>query len=803
MNALPIRRVALAVLLASGCRASADSSVPDPSGDDSAPVGDTSPPDSGTDTGTDLGVSLLTDAPEQYRTLELEFVSPVTVDNPDDPDQIDVAATFRSPDGDAWTVPGFFYQGYERVDAEILPVGDATWRVRFAPPLSGAWTVEVSVRIPTESWSEVLADTIEVAPATTRGFVRRSDANPRALEFADGSPLLPIGFNASFWYEHKTTLGETLPNTRGTVVEDYLADIAAGGGNFARVLLFTWFNAIENPVDPVTGYEGVGRYHGLSAWEIDQIVAVAEEQGITLLFAIDDANATVNLANGMESDPAYAAWVPYNPYAAGNGGPLEDMSTFWTDATARALYQRKLRYVMARWGSSRAMGLVELFAEVRLDAGADAATIDAWVAEMADYVHTLDPYDRPLTMSSHSFTVKGWYEDWLTTWDHLDVVQYHMYESENLEQSMYEWNEALLGGLGKPILVGEYGSLEDADGKHYDDVTADRTGIQLHNALWSSVFTGAAGALPWYTFYYVDPLDLYTTAAGLRAFSEGWAINDAPWTSVVITTETMSPDRDADRWIDLDLASSDLWMRRETDTYSVTSDGRLGGALYVNSFLWAPDWHPDYRRPPSFDLTYGTDGQFVLNVDYVWGTDGTTMPLSVTLDGAEVERIELPIGEGAGSSSTWYGDYGLWLVEYDTSYAVPVPAGAHTLGVDIGENDSMRATFTLVDYVDANLVTPYRAYGLTDGTDVYLWLQNTGHTFSNAYTGTLPTTWTPAWINVPVARDGTYEVEWWDTYAGEVVYTASQASEAGVVRIYWNGHYADLGLKVRLVSEAL
>ena len=60
-------------------------------------------------------------------------------------------------------------------------------------------------------------------------------------------------------------------------------------------------------------------------------------------------------------------------------------------------------------------------------------------------------------------------------------------------------------------------------------------GINLHNALWASVFSGnAGGAMIWYWDSYIHPGNLYAQYANLRRFTDTIPWNEGPWKPVTI-----------------------------------------------------------------------------------------------------------------------------------------------------------------------------------------------------------------------------------------------------------------------------
>jgi endo-1,4-beta-mannosidase len=78
-------------------------------------------------------------------------------------------------------------------------------------------------------------------------------------------------------------------------------------------------------------------------------------------------------------------WVS-NPYNAKNGGPCARPADFWTNPEARRLYQKRLRYLIARWGYSPNLFAWEFWNEVP-----ETPATAAWVAEMAAYLKRHDP----------------------------------------------------------------------------------------------------------------------------------------------------------------------------------------------------------------------------------------------------------------------------------------------------------------------------------------------------------------------------------------------------------------------------
>jgi len=70
-----------------------------------------------------------------YEKFEVSLQMNAKFENPYDPDQIDIMATFISPAGKEWKVPGFYNQVFW-----------SSFAVRFSPNELGEWKYSVRVK---------------------------------------------------------------------------------------------------------------------------------------------------------------------------------------------------------------------------------------------------------------------------------------------------------------------------------------------------------------------------------------------------------------------------------------------------------------------------------------------------------------------------------------------------------------------------------------------------------------------------------------------------------------------------------
>lgn len=725
-----------------------------------------------------------------YEKVEVSFDDALKVDNPADPRQADVWGVFTAPSGRIVRVPGFFYQPFERSDDAITPIGKATWRVRFTPTEVGKWTASVEAAANGKTLKSK-AGVFEITAPTSapRGFLRRAKANSLALEFENGEPLIAIGPNVF----PKTKLKQPVGVSRATDVIRYLEGTAEAGGNFARLRMDSWFIPLELPKDEASGYEGAGRYQPQACWEVDQIVDAAERLGVTLMLCISNTNANVD---ARPDDYRHR----YNMYHKDNGGVLESNEDFWTHPEVRRLFAQKIRYSVARWGASPAIGFWEFFNEVKLSDEKIDEIVD-WHVGLSREWRALDPYDRPIATSP----VGGFADTdyWWKLFDtpEIDLVQYHTYRYEDLAWGIGESNLGIVARADRPLIVGEYGSskaLRVSLGGTASDPNLDPAGVHLHNGMWASVMTGGAGASPWFIQNYIDTLGLYTSFTGLSRFCADWKINEGPWRPAKVQVGAYPQSLGDQRWGELNLRTRERLAMREQDVYKVLRNGSIAGGGAVDGFLFGLAAHKNYRKPPTFEVDYPAAGKFIVNVKYIVGKSDKPTPVVVYLNDKEIARREFVLGEGQGESATHIEQYDNWNVVFDEAIAIDVPKGKSRIRVESVGTDRVSATYTLTPYADLSLST-YRVYAMGLGDERRLWIQNVKNNHGDLYRKQGPMRAPDGAVRIPVERDGTYTVVWWNTYRGVITRRVVAESFGGALTVDFKGTLTDTAVVVRRV----
>jgi hypothetical protein len=441
--------------------------------------------------------------------------------NPFDPAEVDLRAVFEAPDGRRSEAIGFWYQGFARAlvgGREVLePVGEPHWRVRFTPDRPGEWRWHWQLTTPAGR-AESPAERFSVAASRRPGFLRRSAHDARYLAFDDGTPFFAVGENTG-WYD-----------ARGSFAYDvWFGRLAEQGANYGRLWMPSWAFGIEWSDTGLGQYrERLGR-----AWQLDTVLEAAEREGIYVMLSL--------LNHGAFSTFANSEW-DQNPYYSENGGPLDFTHEVFTNQAARALLERRFRYVVARFGWSTQLLAWELWNEVDLVSLRYAAMdVTRWHREQVEALRALDPHDHLIT-TSHALRTNH-----RGVWNQsgIDFTQIHFYADgfppqRNLARNVTSWTAERFAETGRPVLFGELGV--DSRGPA-ETRAADPEGIGIHDGLWAGVVSGGIGtAMSWWWDNLIDPEPeryypmfgaVARFVAGVAFDREGFAPLDAAVTGAV------------------------------------------------------------------------------------------------------------------------------------------------------------------------------------------------------------------------------------------------------------------------------
>ncbi len=474
--------------------------------------------------------------------------------NPFDPLDFDVQALFTRIDpttGDTLEQQrrfGFWFRDFER---DLTSAKPEDWkhrektdlfkmRFRFAAPTAGIWLVQARVIALNNDTVFTDVTRFEVAPDALPGFL--SVGESQRYFTRDEATFFPVGQNLP-WPTCSANIDSVCttvpcsknePYCHGRTMNPYgylvyhkqMELLKASGANYFRMLIAPWNLEIE--FEELNNYDA--RMH--CAWEIDQILAKAEELGLLVHFNLQvhypfENPSVFSMYNWDYGDLDCFAYD--EPYCYFDELQLNTPIDFLTSETAQRHYKNRLRYLIARYGYATSIGVMELFSEANnmgqaghVDANCliarsqhhnqpyhneagYAETLGQWHKELARYVkEDLGHSDHILAVNytGPPEFVKG---DSSFYWPHVDLATFNSYHLGI--NKLYKTSEMMTAfqrgtkrkkqdnfnppALNKPFMYSEIGpGLEGVE--FCDD---DLRWIQ---AVWLSSLTGMAGtAMNW------------------------------------------------------------------------------------------------------------------------------------------------------------------------------------------------------------------------------------------------------------------------------------------------------------------
>jgi hypothetical protein len=403
-----------------------------------------------------------------YEKLELTIDLTASYTNPFDPDELDLWAIFTSPTAASWNIKGFW---------------DGTqWKIRFAADETGIWNFTVYVRDQTGQ-SNSSVENFTVSSSLKHGWLRVSSSDPHFLVYDDGPPFYGIG-------QCRPWSLSAVPNI--------FSDMQSHGMNALVYWMPHWDNIL---VSMATGYDHYAMDH---ANNIDDVVEAAEAHDVSLFLTIWNHDELRGTGHSW-GNPGFEG---YNPFSL-----LSSATGFMSDLTSWSYQEKLYRYIIARWGYSRAIGQWLTVSEIDGTTNTnnnDAAT-DPGHAKINAYFKNNDPFNHPTTASKSG---DKW---WPNGYALMDVPQIHSYDEANdavaIADRIAYWTREMWNNFDKPNFIGEFGTSSTAlQPRHF------------HNGIWASFSAGAAiTAMDWNdgsSFGDLTPA-MYDHAAYLANFISG------------------------------------------------------------------------------------------------------------------------------------------------------------------------------------------------------------------------------------------------------------------------------------------
>ena len=689
-----------------------------------------------------------------FQRVEFRVELDTKYDNPFDPDEIAVDASFTGPEKRHVVAPAFWMKTRGQPES-------AYFCVRFAPSAPGAWTMTVRAK-DKRAVQESAALQFNVAPGKSRGFVRRVPDNPRYFQFDSGDAFFMVGLNLAWARDGNAAL-----------YEQWFRELSSVGGNFARV----WMTHPNVPTE--TAEAGPGRYDQRACAYYDDVLGLAERHGVYCMVTLN------NYRDLRTADNWGACRWPVSPYNKANGGPAERPADFFTDPVAQKLFRRRLRYVAARWSAYTSVAFWELWNEqsyTYVDVPA------AWTRDMARFLKSVDPNRHLVTTSFGNAPQREVWE-----MPEIDLTQEHLYPdavdgSPVISQSAWRHRE-----YGKPSFVAEFGISGFASDSQFDKTGV---GTNLHNGLWGGMMSGAAGAASvWWWDAYVAPRDLWHAFRGAAAFSKAvdWPRRQF---EPIFPPPPLRVDgvSEPETFSDAVLHAAGGWGKSHGQTLEVLPSGQAYWTL--PHFLYGTEqrkWHSPTKIV--VNVPPGEGGAVVVRVARVCDE----AVLRVAVDG-ETEadfrfdaRVAAPEHKKREElkpqpdEPTWKRSGPVYQAIVDKDCEVPLPPGRHTIELANVGTDWLWIEWVTLRRSKSSRYADLRVTALYDprSGEALAWIADPSSNWRSDSEGVAPRTIGASRLSLPLTGrpDGDYDVQWWDTRNGEVSSRDRARLSAGVLSV--------------------
>ena len=719
-------------------------------------------------------------APQLWQRAEFRVAEAPTAANNFDPDLIKVDATFTAPSGRAQAVPAFWFQDYSRalVDgAEVLTaVGTPEWRVRFTPTEPGEYAVSVTAALGGAAPSEIATTWFKVAPksaATARSWVKIG-ADGRYLATTDDKPLRLVGENVCW------------AGARGTYDYDlWFPGMKSSGQNFARLWLAPWFLPLEHKPGTLTHYDLGG------AWQLDRLFDLAERDGLYLLLCFDHHGMYQEKNRGWGGSNNF--WLTSNPYSAKLGGPCATPNDFFTATVAKKAYQKRLRYLVARYGASPRLLSWQFFNEIDNVFGPgllNGPDVIAWHREMAQWLRAADPFKHLISTS----LTGGVDRPELWSIPEMDFAVYHSYAEPAPGRFVAAVADSFVNRYRKPALIGEFGTSAANWA-----IAGDPHLRGFRQGLWGGALGGSMGTAMswWWEDIHTDNAYPLYTALNTILRRAGW--QEGEWQPVRFAGSTVTPAAAAalgeplpggetfsgpvalNHFRRLSLAGEAVLTDRLSAERTAES---LCGYIHGSA-------QPDKQQHLRLTAHFGPKGKVTFHVNSV----AATATLVVRLDGAEALRVQLVDTDGVLPGSN----------EINQEFSIDAPAGRHSIEITHDGTDWIQIDALKVEqvrpaaYAEGWRFMPERV-GLRQGNKAVLHLTSPFIVWPAGALRFNPPVQKGETVTLTDWPAGGYSVQWFDPSTATMLTTTQATATGGTLTLILPDFAEDLAAIVEPTS---
>jgi hypothetical protein len=456
---------------------------------------------------------------------------------------------------------------------------------------------------------------------------------------------------------------------------------------------------------------------------------------------------------------------------------------FITGRESRDFYQRRLRYIVARYSAFTNVAFWEFFNEqefTRVE-----VTLD-WMREMSDYLKSIDPYQHLVTTSA-----KVPAEQWQLK--SLDVTQSHLYVGGSADVIGPIVHSARRHDqFNKPHIVGELGIGDGIDTK------LDRrdSGTPIHNSIWAAAMSGCAGSSwQWWWDNYVEPNNLWHCYRGLSKFAAAIDWPRRNFQPVELPLPQI-PASAPEQFYDLTLACTENWGYMVEGDVVVQPTGRMNQAL--PHYFVSPS-KPDIFRPVRLAVDLPRPTTLVLRVSRV--CDLGVMRIFVD----DQPLIDFPFSALPGSQDVKEtrtrppepGRPAIYEARLQTERSVEIPAGKHVITVVNAAGDWVSLESIVFEGGQSSR-NQLATLALADSSagEMIAWIYDTRSHWQSDRDGTEPARFDGVTVAVPVDRTEPMRVQWWDTRRGTIISESDASATGGFLNLSVPAFARDIALRV-------
>lgn len=649
-----------------------------------------------------------------FEMFEASFDIRARYGNPFDPDDIRVDVKIIYPSGKECLIPAFYMEPYRsrNPDATLMQyqtdgyvaTGRASWTFRFASGEHGRHRYMVLVRDAKRRKTTSPEKSFSVVPSDSPGFVRVSERNPAYFENnADGSLFYGSGSNIA-WIRPKRT-----PSEKASY--EYFFGKAAENSSATRVWLchWAWLEWMPRLEDEKThGYAGLNYYNQRIASSLDRVFALAEKGGLRIMLCLDDNNERF-----LNTD-SYDSWA-YNPYNFENGGPAENIKSYWIDPDVRRHYKNRLRYILARWGYSTSLWTVNLWNDCTAP---DPGTVE-YLDDLHRYVRSVTDGLRPLVFGSNY------------RFEAVRVLDYSTQDYHVLGQ--------------KPIVTNECYYTRDKEW----------FGATLQDEIWKGLIRGDAARMVW-MHELVEETDSWHVFRSFLDFISDIPLHERKFSPVSLSLESNRAEKPLTLTNIVTVAPlGDVPAWATKSPRNLFEINMKESSQFIDGFsptLWG-NRRREWKNPPTFVVELPRNGKMLVRIREL---GGGTQIFTANVNGEEVKNILM---ENSGDGRYEPGHY----------IDIPLPRGRCHIKLDNAGNDWLRLHGIFFMYDTDEPCDMLDAGGWQSEDCTFIYLKNLS--YGELYCGILKKKPVPvrnASARLHGLRDGKYRAVYYDPTIGKI-----------------------------------